>query len=340
MLAYSRAQPFGLDPHSVGVEPEGAPHRSALPGSDREPVLRFRRDDDGGPRRHPEQDPSGRAGGQGPVRPAAGRGRRTSRTVCHSLDMALEHLDKDREFLTRGRRVHRRRDRRLHRTEDAGSHALPHDDASGRVRHVLQPAEARVSEAGLMGRAGDRRRPPAPVSRPRPLMGGGFGPPRAFVAILARFMPGFMLRPMSTLVACCALGRCAAFRCTGDDLHAGGKGRHRDYSDRPVPGARGHRRDSPRQRLRGCRAVADSSSRPATQEATIHATRTAPLRPSNDRLSPIPRSVPVALVTTRRPARHFEPDHDGATCRPWTAASDTQLHDASRPVNRGTHYLR
>jgi glutamine synthetase len=23
-------------------------------------------------------------------------------TVCHSLDMALEHLDKDREFLTRG----------------------------------------------------------------------------------------------------------------------------------------------------------------------------------------------------------------------------------------------
>jgi glutamine synthetase len=22
--------------------------------------------------------------------------------VCHSLDMALEHLDKDREFLTRG----------------------------------------------------------------------------------------------------------------------------------------------------------------------------------------------------------------------------------------------
>ena len=59
-------------------------------------------------------------------------------TVCHSLDMALEHLDKDREFLKRGRRVHRRRDRRLHRAEDAGSHALPHVDASGRVRDVLQ----------------------------------------------------------------------------------------------------------------------------------------------------------------------------------------------------------
>jgi glutamine synthetase len=28
--------------------------------------------------------------------------RSTFPTVCHSLDMALEHLDKDREFLTRG----------------------------------------------------------------------------------------------------------------------------------------------------------------------------------------------------------------------------------------------
>ncbi len=27
-----RAQPLGLDPHSVGVEPEGAPHRGTLPG--------------------------------------------------------------------------------------------------------------------------------------------------------------------------------------------------------------------------------------------------------------------------------------------------------------------
>ena len=53
-----RAQSFGVDPHSVGVEPEGAPHRSALPGFGRESVLRLRRDDDGRPRRHSEQDPS------------------------------------------------------------------------------------------------------------------------------------------------------------------------------------------------------------------------------------------------------------------------------------------
>ena len=102
-------------------------------------VPRLRRDADGRPRRRAEQDPSGRADRQGPVRPAAGRGRRRSRTVCASLDQALEHLDKDREFLTARRRVHRRHDRRLHRAEDAGGHALPHDDASGRVRHVLQP---------------------------------------------------------------------------------------------------------------------------------------------------------------------------------------------------------
>ena len=36
-------------------------------------------------------------------------------TVCHALDMALEHLDKDRAFLTGGRRIHQRRDRCLHR---------------------------------------------------------------------------------------------------------------------------------------------------------------------------------------------------------------------------------
>jgi glutamine synthetase len=35
------------------------------------------------------------------------------------------------------RRVQQRHDRCLHRTEDGGSHALPHDDPPGRVRHVL-----------------------------------------------------------------------------------------------------------------------------------------------------------------------------------------------------------
>ena len=43
-----------------------------------------------GPRRHSEQDPSGRSGRQGSVRSGA-RGSQAHPTVCHSLDMALEH---------------------------------------------------------------------------------------------------------------------------------------------------------------------------------------------------------------------------------------------------------
>jgi len=50
--------------------------------------------------------------------------------VCHSLDMALEHLDKGSRLPQARRRVHGRRDRRLHRPEEPGSHALPHVDAS------------------------------------------------------------------------------------------------------------------------------------------------------------------------------------------------------------------
>ncbi len=58
-------------------------------------------------------------------------------TVCSSLEQALEYLDKDRAFLTKGGVFTDSLHRRLHRAEDAGGHALPHDDASGRVRHVL-----------------------------------------------------------------------------------------------------------------------------------------------------------------------------------------------------------
>jgi hypothetical protein len=58
-------------------------------------------------------------------------------TVCHSLDQALEHLDKDRALPDQGRCVHRHHARRLHRTQDERSHALPHGGAPGRIRHVL-----------------------------------------------------------------------------------------------------------------------------------------------------------------------------------------------------------
>ena len=47
-------------------------------------------------------------------------------TVCHSLDQALEALDKDRGFLKAGGVFSDDVHRRVHRAEDAGSHALPH----------------------------------------------------------------------------------------------------------------------------------------------------------------------------------------------------------------------
>jgi glutamine synthetase len=52
---------------------EGQARRSPLPRSAGQPVSRLCRDADGRPRRHQEQDPPGRADGQGSVRAAAGR---------------------------------------------------------------------------------------------------------------------------------------------------------------------------------------------------------------------------------------------------------------------------
>ena len=71
---------------------------------------------------------------------------------CASLDEALENLDKDRAFLTRGRRLHRRHDRCVHRTQDGRGHALPHDHAPDRVRHVLLGLSVQPSRRGGRGR--------------------------------------------------------------------------------------------------------------------------------------------------------------------------------------------
>ena len=59
-LAYSAQEPLGLDPHPVRRQPEGPPHRGALPGSAGQPVPRVHGAADGRPRRRREQDPSGR----------------------------------------------------------------------------------------------------------------------------------------------------------------------------------------------------------------------------------------------------------------------------------------
>ena len=77
-------------------------------------------------------------------------------TVCRSLDQALECLDKRPRVPDPRRRVHRRDDRRLHRAEDGGSPALPHDHASGRVRHVLLAVSVVALRHAESGTAGGR----------------------------------------------------------------------------------------------------------------------------------------------------------------------------------------
>ena len=55
-----RAQPLGLVPHSVDVQPEGQARRGSFPRPDGQSLSGLRGDADGRPRRHPEQDRSGR----------------------------------------------------------------------------------------------------------------------------------------------------------------------------------------------------------------------------------------------------------------------------------------
>jgi len=69
--------------------------------------------------------------------------------VCSSLDMAIDHLNKDREFLTKGAYSPTTCSMPI-ALKMKRSHAS-HDDASGRVRHVLQ----------LVGRRGSGRSEPA-----------------------------------------------------------------------------------------------------------------------------------------------------------------------------------
>ena len=63
------AQPLGVDPHSdVLEEPEGQAPRVPLPRSELQRLPGVVGDADGDARRHPEQDRSGRAAGQGHLR--------------------------------------------------------------------------------------------------------------------------------------------------------------------------------------------------------------------------------------------------------------------------------
>ena len=61
------AQPLRFLPHPVCDQPEGEAGGGAVPRSGLQSVSGFRGDADGGAGRHPQQDPSGRSDGQGPL---------------------------------------------------------------------------------------------------------------------------------------------------------------------------------------------------------------------------------------------------------------------------------
>ena len=68
-------------------------------------------------------------------------------TVCHSLEMALDELDKDREFLTRGGVFTNDMIDAYIDAEDGRSHQVPHDHPPGRIRDVLLAVRRGVAAA-------------------------------------------------------------------------------------------------------------------------------------------------------------------------------------------------
>ena len=131
-----RAQPLGLLPHPLHLEPEGQARRSPLPRPDGQSVSRLRRDADGGPRRHQEQDRSGSGDGQGPLRSSEGGVEGDPDRLRFAPRSARASRQGPRVPQERWR-VRRRLHRRLYRSEDAGSRAFRNDAASDRVRDVL-----------------------------------------------------------------------------------------------------------------------------------------------------------------------------------------------------------
>ena len=85
---------------------EVAPHRGPLPGRDVQPVPRVRRDDDGRPRRHAEPHRPGRPARQGHLRPLARGAEGGAAHARRASTRRSTTLERDHEFLLRGRRLH------------------------------------------------------------------------------------------------------------------------------------------------------------------------------------------------------------------------------------------
>ena len=102
LLAYSARNRSASCRIPYVAEPEGQARRGALPRSGGQPLPRLRGDADGRPRRHPEQDPSGRPDGQEPLRPAAGGADRASRPCAARCARRSSASTPTTTFLTKG----------------------------------------------------------------------------------------------------------------------------------------------------------------------------------------------------------------------------------------------
>ena len=99
LRAYSARNRSGCGPHPLDRIAQGQARRGPLPRPLGEPLSGLRRAADGGPRRHPEPDPSRRAVRQGPLRPAARGAGRHPHGLRVSLREALDELEADHDFL-------------------------------------------------------------------------------------------------------------------------------------------------------------------------------------------------------------------------------------------------
>ena len=130
------AEPLGGHPHpDVQPEPQGQAAGVPLPRPELQPVPVVLGHPDGGDRRHPEQDRSGRAAGQGHLRPRA-RGTDEGAADARLAGRGAGRPAGRPRVPAPRRRVHARRDRHLDLVQD-GQRGGRHAAASAPVRVLL-----------------------------------------------------------------------------------------------------------------------------------------------------------------------------------------------------------